>query len=142
MVPTISIILRAVFFNGVSTTKSTLSVPAPGWQFEQSYDRSAEITPMASRKSSTESPLSELVVTFLKNAPAVGDFADAVCRSCAAARPVSPPTNTKIDTVVFDQVFMFYSLRLKSKRTRRRAGSARPRKSAGPDGRARAPRGI
>src|SRR5258708_4947228 len=36
MVATISTILRAVFFLGVSKTQSTLSEPAEGWQSAQS----------------------------------------------------------------------------------------------------------
>src|SRR5260370_42249698 len=36
MVETISTILRAVFFLGVSKTQSTLSEPAEGWQSAQS----------------------------------------------------------------------------------------------------------
>src|SRR6202050_1390872 len=102
MAGTIFVILRAVFFRGVSNTKSTLLVPAPGWQFEQSYDRSAEMTPMASRKSSTESPLSELVVTFLKNSPAVGGFAGG---ACASTLLLSPDINTI--AIPTDQNFMF-----------------------------------
>ncbi len=72
MVATISIIRRAMTLVGIlSETQSTASKPAPGWQFEQSHANAPAITPIAPRKSSTVSPLSVLVVTFLKLSPAV-----------------------------------------------------------------------
>src|SRR5580698_7073032 len=59
---------------------------------------------MASRKSSTERPLSELVVTFLKNSPAVGGL-----RTCAPARPDIATTNRTV--MPPDQNFMCANLR-------------------------------
>src|SRR5690348_2147237 len=72
MAVTISTILRAVRFLGLlSVTQSMLSVPAPGWQLEQSYPTAAVMTPIAPRKSLGVSPFNVAVVTFLKYSPEV-----------------------------------------------------------------------
>src|SRR5271165_2021022 len=71
------------------------------------------MTPMASRKSSTESSRRELVVTFLKNRPAAGPSAGAAaCRPCAAARPADPVTATTAiaSTRILKLTFMSCSL--------------------------------
>src|ERR1019366_7927755 len=70
IVATISVILRAVIFLGVSMTQFTVSEPAPGWQSEQSKPTPAAMTPMACRKSSTLSTFRVLVLTALKYCPA------------------------------------------------------------------------
>src|SRR5580704_10502631 len=96
MAVTMSIILRAVIFCGVSITKLTLSVPAPGWQSAQSRPRSAEMTPMAPIKSSTVRALRAGVVTFLNVSPAFF----CLVATCADAGPTSPtPASTTAVTM-------------------------------------------
>src|SRR5215475_4406585 len=84
---------RAVLFLVVSSSHTTLSVPAPVWQSEQSKASEEVITPMLPIKSATVSPFNGVVVTFLKTSPAdwpLGGTADACC--CAVARlPSSTP---------------------------------------------------
>src|SRR5580704_8889604 len=111
MLATISTILRAVFFWGVSNTQSTLSLPAPGWQSAQSKPKESAMTPIAPRKSSGVSSLSVLVVTFLKNVPAF----NGAWPACAAAwfgqpNPINPETVTMATArpVCLDQNFIHY----------------------------------
>src|SRR5215467_7351604 len=90
---------RAVLFLVVSSSHTTLSVPAPVWQSEQSKASEEVITPMLPIKSATVSPLSGVVVTFLKTSPADCPFGGTAgcCPCCAAARlanstPITPTT--------------------------------------------------
>src|SRR5262252_9510527 len=114
---TISTMRRAVFFSCVSTTQSTSSLPAPGWQSAQSKPSAAEITPMLPMKSSTLSSLRVLVVTFLNASPAfllpaVVAIWPAPPRACADGRtahtnPLShtqtnPATASRHLTLIFD----------------------------------------
>src|SRR5579872_290520 len=86
IVATMSTILRAMTFGGVSITQFTLSVPAFGWQSAQSYPSAAEMTPIDWMKSSTLRSFSEVAVTFLKNSPAFWPGIGAGIWVCADGR--------------------------------------------------------
>src|SRR3954469_15374239 len=110
---TISTIRRAVRFTRVSNTQSTVSVPAPGWQSAQSQPSAPDMTPIAAMKSSTVNVLRVLVVTFLKNVPAIapggGDGITACAVGLTAYATPAIHTLTMPAATKRHELFMFLS---------------------------------
>ncbi len=113
MATTISSMRRAVRFSRVSMTQLTVSVPAPGWQSAQSQPSAADMTPIAAMKSSTVRSFRVVVVTFLKNVPALapagGDGITACADGLTAYAMPAIHTLTRPAATKRHELFMFLS---------------------------------